>query len=171
MIISLLGYMGSGKTHISKKLAQKTGYKFIDLDDEIILKNGKSIPEIFEERGEIYFRKEEKNVLEQILSYSTDTILSLGGGTPAYFNNMDTINEKSESVFLITSVSTLAARLKKEKEFRPVIKKIPDQDLAEYIAKHLFERNNFYSQAKFKILTESKSADEIVDEIQKLFIV
>jgi shikimate kinase len=171
MIISLLGYMGSGKTHISKKLSEKIDYKFIDLDAEIMQKNQKSISEIFSERGEIFFRKQEKEILEQILELKENIILSLGGGTPAYYKNMDLINQKSKSIFLRANITTLTNRLLAEKDSRPLIAKIPKEDLPEYIAKHLFERNLFYNQAKFIIGTDSKSADEIVTEIEKLIFV
>jgi shikimate kinase len=163
--------MGSGKTHISKKLSEKIDYKFIDLDAEIMQKNQKSISEIFSERGEIFFRKQEKEILEQILELKENIILSLGGGTPAYYKNMDLINQKSKSIFLRANITTLTNRLLAEKDSRPLIAKIPKEDLPEYIAKHLFERNLFYNQAKFIIGTDSKSADEIVTEIEKLIFV
>lgn len=168
MIISLLGYMGCGKTHISKKLSEKIDYKFIDLDAEIMQKNQKNIAEIFSNNGEIYFRKQEKEILEKILTSSENIILSLGGGTPAYYDNMKTINLYSKSVFLRANISTLSKRLISEKNSRPLIAKINDEDLPEYIAKHLFERNLFYNQAEFIIDTDQKSADEIASEIEKL---
>ena len=169
MIISLIGYMGSGKSHISKVLSQKLNLKLIDLDKEIFLKFNMTIPEIFEKRGEIYFRKEERSLLEEILNTEKDCILSLGGGTPAYYNNIDLITEKSESIYLRTSVGTLVERLSKQKQKRPLIAKIPDEDLPEFIAKHLFERQVFYGQAKYTVSTNSKTPEEIVDEIIALF--
>ncbi|MCZ2085224.1 MAG: shikimate kinase [Flavobacteriales bacterium] len=169
MIISLIGYMGSGKSHISKVLSQKLNLKLIDLDKEIFLKFNMTIPEIFEKRGEIYFRKEERSLLEEILNTEKDCILSLGGGTPAYYNNIDLITSKSESIYLRTSVGTLVERLSKQKHKRPLIAKIPDEDLPEFIAKHLFERQVFYGQAKHTVSTNSKTPEEIVDEIIALF--
>lgn len=169
MIISLIGYMGSGKSHISKVLSQKMSLKLIDLDKEIFLKNGMTIPEIFEKKGEIYFRKEERRLLEEILNTETECILSLGGGTPAYFNNMDLINEKSESIYLRTTVKTLTERLLKQKQKRPLIAKIPDEQLPEFIGQHLFERQLFYSKAKYTVITDSKAPDDIAAEIAALF--
>lgn len=169
MIISLIGYMGSGKSHISKVLSQKMSLKLIDLDKEIFLKNGMTIPEIFEKKGEIYFRKEERRLLEEILNTEKNCILSLGGGTPAYFNNMELINEKSESIYLRTTVKTLTERLLKQKQKRPLIAKIPDEQLPEFIGQHLFERQLFYSKAKHTVIADSKVPDDIAAEIAALF--
>ncbi|WP_300673259.1 shikimate kinase [Soonwooa sp.] len=165
MIISLIGYMGSGKSHISKLLSQKINFKLIDLDQQIILKHQKKISEIFAERGEIFFRKEEKSILEEILKLEDNIVLSLGGGTPVYYNNMEIINQKSKSIFLQASVGTLTERLLRQKAKRPLIARLSDEELPEFIAKHLFERNAFYSQANYTINTNNKSPEEIVDEI------
>ena len=169
MIISLIGYMGSGKSHISKLLSQKLQFKLIDLDKEISLKNKLPIHEIFKKKGEIYFRKAERALLEEVLAASENRILSLGGGTPAYYNNMELINNHTKSVFLRTSVKTLTERLLKQKQKRPLIASQTDEDLPEFIAKHLFERNFYYSQAKFTIDTDGKEPEQIADEIAALF--
>lgn len=165
MIISLMGYMGSGKSHISRILDEKTNYKIIDLDVEIISRYGLSVSEIFKKKGEIFFRKLERDVLEDILTTKKNIVLSLGGGTPAYYDNITLINEYSISFFLQTSVSVLVKRLVKDKEKRPLISNISDKDLPEFIAKHLFERNTFYHQAKFTINTNGKTPEEIATEI------
>ena len=165
MIISLLGYMGSGKSHISKNLSQKINFKLIDLDQKISEEHGLTIPEIFEKWGEIYFRKEEKRILEELLNSEEDLILSLGGGTPVYYDNMNIINEKSKSFFLRASVGTLTNRVLLQKHSRPLIAKLEDSDIPEFIAKHLFERNPFYSKAHFTIDTDSKNAADISSEI------
>lgn len=168
MIISLLGYMGSGKSHISKNLSQKINFKLIDLDHHISEEHQLSIPEIFEKRGEIYFRKEEKRILEKILNSEENIVLSLGGGTPVYYENMNIINNKSKSFFLRASVNTLTNRVLLQKKSRPLISKLEDSDIPEFIAKHLFERNPYYSKAHFTIDTDSKNAVEVSDEITKL---
>jgi shikimate kinase len=171
MIISLVGYMGSGKTHISKILSEKLNFKFIDLDKEIFQRSKLTIPEIFEKKGELYFRKLEREVLEEILATEKDIVLSLGGGTPVYYNNMEIINNNSKSIFLKASINTLSERLSKQKEKRPLIARISDEDLPEFIAKHLFERNQFYSKAQFSITTDNREPEDIVDEIiEKLYL-
>lgn len=157
--------MGSGKTLVSKELSVLNNFKNFDLDTEISKQNNSSIAEIFKKKGEIFFRKTEKEVLEKILSTEKNIILSLGGGTPCYYNNIDSINEKTISVFLKTNVKTLAQRLSSEKDKRPLIQNISNEDLPEFIAKHLFERNPFYNQAKITINTNNLSAREIAEEI------
>ncbi|WP_226064169.1 shikimate kinase [Kaistella polysaccharea] len=168
MIISLIGYMGSGKSHISKVLSKNMNLKLIDLDKVINLRNNMSIAEIFEKRGEIYFRKQERAILEEILNSETECILSLGGGTPAYYDNISLINDKSSSVYLRTSVKTLTERLLKQKQKRPLISKISDEQLPEFVGQHLFERQQFYSQSKFTVVTDLKTPEEIALEIASI---
>ena len=171
MIISLVGYMGSGKSHISKILSDKINFKLIDLDKEISRRNKLTIPEIFEKKGEIYFRKLERETLEEILATQENIVLSLGGGTPVYYNNMEIINNNSASIFLRASIATLAERISKQKEKRPLIAKIADEDLPEFIAKHLFERNVYYSKAQLSINTDQKDPEDIIQEIiEKLYL-
>ena len=167
----MVGYMGSGKSHISKILSEKINFKLIDLDKEIIKRAKLSILEIFEKKGEIHFRKLEREILEEILATRENTVLSLGGGTPAYYNNMEIINHNSKSVFLRASINILTERILKQKEKRPLIAHIPDENLPEFIAKHLFERNQFYSKAQFNISTDGKNPEEIINEIiEKMYL-
>ncbi|MCY0977943.1 shikimate kinase [Chryseobacterium wangxinyae] len=171
MIISLVGYMGSGKSHISKILSEKINFKLIDLDKEISRRNKLTIPEIFENKGEIYFRKVEREILEEILATEENIVFSLGGGTPVYYNNMEIINHNSKSMFLRTSINTLIERISKQKEKRPLIANISDENLPEFIAKHLFERNEFYSKAQYHISTDFKEPEQIMNEIiEKLYL-
>ena len=160
--------MGSGKTHISKVLAQKINFELIDLDKEISKRNKMTIPEIFEKKGEIYFRKQEREVLEEVLAQQNNCILSVGGGTPVYYNNMEILNFNSKTVYLRSSIATLTERLKRQKEKRPLIKNVSDEDLPEFIAKHLFERNPFYTKAQHIIDTDGKEPEIIAEAIMKL---
>ena len=166
MVISLIGYMGSGKSLITNILKDIKKIKKIDLDFEISEELGLSIPEIFEKRGELFFRKKEKEILERIFSLKEECILSLGGGTPCYYNNIEIINENSISIYLRAKVDTLVKRLLEDKiHCRPLINRIPDEQLPEFIGQHLFERNHFYNQAKIIIDTDNLAAEEVVDEI------
>lgn len=170
MKIILLGYMGSGKTTIGIQLAKKLFLNFTDLDEFIEEKEQKSIKEIFEQKGEIYFRKIEHNYLKQFIKENESYVLSLGGGTPCYAGNLDLIlhDKNNLSFYLRGSISTLFKRLSENKFKRPLINDISDNQLTEYIAKHLFERGHFYDKAAYKISIDDKEVEDIVTEIRIL---
>ncbi len=166
MKIILVGYMGSGKSTIGKKLSIFVGIPFYDLDEIIEEREQKSINSIFKENGEIYFRKIESQIFNEFISENNHFILALGGGTPCYANNHLALqNEDIHSYYLKTSVDTLTKRLYSEKENRPLISNLNSEELNEYIRKHLFDRNHYYLQSKYIINTDNKSIDEICEEI------
>jgi len=166
MKIVLLGYMASGKSTIGREISKKLDMKFIDLDDYISKREKRSISEIFKVEGEIYFRRIESLYLGEILNFKDSFILSLGGGTPCYSNNMELIlNSDASSIYIKASIKTLVSRLIAEKNKRPLVADLEDDKLIEFVAKHLFERRFFYEQASITINTEDKSAEEITTEI------
>jgi len=165
MEIILVGYMGSGKSTIAQKLSEVLDLKMIDLDEYIVEKEGVSIPKIFKKKGEIYFRKLETKTLEEIFKSQKNYVLSVGGGTPCYGKNIDLIIKNGISFYLKASLQTLNERLLKEKNNRPLIKNIGDQDLLEFIAKHLFERNPYYEKTNHTVKIDGKDVKEIVEEI------
>ena len=163
--------MGSGKTTIGSVLAKQLDFEFLDLDDYIERSQGMSIQEIFDKRGELYFRKKEYEYLQEILEQKDDFVLSTGGGTPCYGKNMDAIlKETKNAIYLKVSIHELVERLSKEKEERPLIRHISDAELAEFIGKHLFERSYFYTKANHTILCDSKKPEVIRKEIKSLLI-
>ena len=164
MIISLVGYMGSGKSTTGKDLAKALGYQFIDLDDFIEKKYQLKIAEIIEKEGELGFRKKEREALKEVLT-TTNIVLSLGGGTPVYYDNMDEIVKNSISVFMRVQLPQLVKRLENKKENRPLIAHLNKEELTEFIAKHLFERNQYYEKAKYTISISNQSTLEILDQI------
>ena len=160
--------MGSGKSHIGKLLAERIEQDFIDFDEEIEKMEKSSISEIFQKKGEIYFRKLERKVLENILDRDKEAVISLGGGTPCYGNNMELIkaSEDVTSFYLKFDVQTLTARLQEEKDHRPMISHLDDREkLEEFIRKHLFERGFYYNQSDYIMKCEDKSSEEIITEI------
>lgn len=165
MKIILLGYMASGKSTISKSVANILGIEAIDLDDYIVKNEKNSIKNIFNHKGEIYFRNCENIYLKELLNNQQSFVLALGGGTPCYANNMDLIKNKGNSFYLKANLNTLFERLHLEKESRPLISELSDDKLKEFIAKHLFERRVFYEKATHTINIDKKSIKEIVDEI------
>ena len=165
MKIILLGYMGSGKSTVAKKLARALNLPFIDLDDFIVENEKKSIKEIFESKGEIYFRLQESKYLKILLDDPMDAVLALGGGTPCYANNMENVKKEAESIYLKGSIANICQRLRSEKQQRPLIASLNDEQLTEFVAKHLFERRDFYEQATKTVSIENKSPDELVQEL------
>ena len=170
MKIVLIGYMASGKSTIGKLLAHNMYLPFIDLDQYIEEKEGKTISEIFEDKGEIYFRYQEHFYLKELLASENKFVLSLGGGTPCYAGNMKLIsdNEGSKSIYLQASIKTLTERLTNKKEKRPLVAELSNEKLTEFVAKHLFERREFYEQSNFKIKVDDKEINEIVTELRVL---
>lgn len=168
MKISLLGYMGSGKTTIGTELAAELNMEFIDLDVYLESQHDKSISDIFKSEGEIKFRKFEREALEEVLERNENIVLSLGGGTPAYYNNMELVNQHAFSIYLRLTPKELISRLTHEKSVRPLIAHLSEAEMPEFIAKHLFERRPFYEEAKFKIDVKEKSPFDIVGEIKSL---
>lgn len=160
--------MASGKSAVGKLLSKKLNIKFIDLDAYIETCEKASIISIFETKGEIYFRKKESEYLLQLLELKQNCIISLGGGTPCYGNNMDVIKNKSMSFYLNASIDTIFNRLKGETSQRPLVATIGEENLKEYIGKHLFERSLFYNEADKIISVNDKSIEIIVEEISNL---
>lgn len=145
--IVLMGYMASGKSTIAALLANKLNYEAIDLDDFIEQKAGIKVNDIFNQKGEIHFRKLESLFLDEILHKKDKIVLAVGGGTPCYANNIKIINKLATSVYIKLPISNLVERLKPERQQRPLVAHLNDKDLKEFVAKHLFERQNFYNQA------------------------
>lgn len=169
MKVVLVGYMASGKSTIGRLLAQKLEIPFIDLDDYIAEAEQNSIAELFKNKGEIYFRKKEADYLQEILEKSDSFLLSTGGGTPCYGQNMDAIKEKGiTSVYLKSSINSIKERIVNARQKRPLIAHLQEHELSEFIGKHLFERQFFYNQATFVITTDGKSKNEIVNEVMKI---
>lgn len=166
MKIILLGYMGSGKSTIAKSLTEGQNSTSLDLDDYIVQAENSSISDIFKNQGEIYFRLAESKYLKELINEEKELVLALGGGTPCYADNIQFINKNAISIYLKASINTLFERLKKEKEHRPLITAFADDQLKEYIAKHLFERRPYYEQAQHSINIDNKNVEEIVMEIK-----
>jgi len=170
MKIVLCGYMGSGKSKVGRLLANKLSLDFFDLDEEIEKNEIHSVSEIFSKKGEIFFRKKENEVLKMILKHSKSFILSLGGGTPCYANNLEVLKKDNEVqlIYLKVGVDELTDRLYKAKESRPLIAGQENKEkLNEFIRKHLFERQYYYLQSDFVLDVSALHIDEIVNLLQQ----
>jgi shikimate kinase len=167
--IVLLGYMGCGKSTIANMLSKNTDIPFVDLDKKIEEKLNLSINEIFEAHGEIYFRKLEHETFVELLDSSENLIIGLGGGTPCYANNHELLKgDGVVSVYLKASIETLFGRLAVNKSKRPLIAAQSEDELKEFIAKHLFDRSYYYNQAKYKVLVDGRTIDQTVQDIMTI---
>ncbi len=161
--IFLIGFMGSGKTHWGRQLSKNLDLPFFDLDSVVVHTEKKSITEIFAQHGEEYFRYKEKEVLEELVSDHEKFIVSCGGGTPCFFNNISFMKKNGKVIWLNTSVDILKERLLKEKMSRPLIKAIGDAELKAYIIRKLSERRLYYEQADVIIDEENASLDSLIE--------
>ena len=159
--------MGSGKTHWGKLLSDKLQLPFRDLDSVIIEKEGRTVAEIFTEKGEEYFRYQEKELLEELVEEEDRFILSCGGGTPCFFNNIEFMKKNGAVVWLNTAVDILKERLLKEKNSRPLIRDIDDDELKLYIIRKLSERKLYYEQAHIMVNEESITLEELISLLLK----
>src|SRR5690606_1155209 len=148
MHIAILGYMGSGKSTVAPILASKTGRLAVDLDSHIEEQTGVPVPELIRKQGELAFRKAERNALLSVFESTLPLVLATGGGTPCYYNNMEVLLEKSFTVYLRRSPKDLYGQLRESRENRPVLDGVDQAHLYEYIAKHLFDRQPYYEQAR-----------------------
>ena len=167
--IVLIGYMGVGKTVLGKKISENLKLAYYDLDDFIEKKVNLSVEDIFKSKGEIYFRRIERDCFEELMLKDESFVLSVGGGTPCYYENYKLLQgENVISVYLKASITMLVERLKTEKKTRPLVAQLTDEQLLEFVGKHLFERNFYYNKAKHTVEVDGKLTSEISEEIISL---
>jgi shikimate kinase len=150
MKIYLVGMPGSGKSTLGKQVANELLLPFVDLDKEIEQREQKSIPDIFTEKGEDYFRLIEAEVLRQYTSSNDSFILATGGGAPCFYDGISILNSTGLTIFLDVGVEELAQRVSK-KTNRPLLQNDKDHDLSSKIAALLEKRRDVYKQAKLTI--------------------
>ena len=152
--------MGAGKSTLGKKLAKAIGYQFIDSDKEISKQHGVTISDLFDTKGEAYFRQLEKEFIEQLDS-NENYIVATGGGLPIYNDLMNKLNEKGITLYLRVKPSTLLLRLKEGQKKRPLIANLNEEQLKAFIADKLMERESTYLKAQLIV-------DEPDQKIEKL---
>jgi shikimate kinase len=161
MIIFLIGFMGSGKTTMGKRLAAKLQYEFIDMDHYIEEKTGMSVPEIFAQKGEAWFRNEEVQFLEKV-DVGQNLVVATGGGAPCQGKNIELMNQKGITVYIKLHPAVLAHRLINARVIRPLVAGLNREELLTYIESKLIEREPFYDQAKCIIKGENVKLDHII---------
>ena len=167
-----MGYMASGKSTIGQMIASELDYHFIDFDNYISQKEEMTITDLFEKKGEIYFRKKEAFYLGELIQQksSKPRVIALGGGTPCYGTNIQLLQQAQViTIYLNLNVKALTDRLWLEKEARPLVAgQTSKEALEEFVRKHLFERGFYYNQADRVIKIDNKLPEVIVQEIQQL---
>lgn len=139
--------MGAGKTTVGKVLAKDLGLQFYDLDWYIEGRMRKTVPQLFAERGESGFREVERNMLHEVAEFE-DVVISCGGGTPCFFDNMDYLNAQGDTVYLKATPEVLYSHLKMGRVERPLLKNKTPEEMQEFIKQQLSQREPYYLKAK-----------------------
>jgi shikimate kinase len=166
--IFIIGFMGTGKTHWGSIWAARHHCLFIDLDEEIERDEQLSISDIFEKRGEDYFRQKEAVMLRQMQQYS-NAVIACGGGTPCFFDNMKWMNENGLSVLLQAAPAAILQNILVHEGKRPLVKNLNEAELLFYIEQKLSERKNYYEEAIVKLNAEAvteQSIDSLIKPIE-----
>jgi shikimate kinase len=162
--IYIIGFMGCGKTTAGRKLAARLGWEFVDLDREAERIAGMKIPEIFESKGEEFFRRTEQEALRALASLS-HTVISTGGGAPCYGDNMDHMVATGITIYLKLTPARLQSRLLKSKNERPLLKGLDSDEMLLFIEKKLSERKQFYERAAIILEGPDLDMDLLVSRI------
>lgn len=167
MNIILIGYMGSGKTTVGRLLSLYLGKNFYDLDDIIITWKKQDIHNIFLKNGENYFRKIETDVLHFLRSIKKKIVLSTGGGTACFMNNIYFLNSLGKTFYLHLSSIEIFKRIRSQKYKRPLISSLSDDKLLSFIHKHISNRIKYYDKSNYKIEIVNRFPEEIAFSIHK----
>ena len=169
--IIIIGYMGAGKTTVGKALAKELGVMFYDLDWYIESRMRKTVKQIFDEIGEEGFRKIERNMLHEVAEFE-NVVVSCGGGTPCFFDNMDYMNQWGETIYLKASPETLHTHLKMGKGVRPLLLNKTPEEVEIFIREQLKLREPFYNKAKhiidINVMDDFDKINGMVEQIRKM---
>ena len=169
MRIYLIGYMASGKSYVGSLLAEKLGFRFLDLDYLFEERFRINVVDFFEKYDEGVFRKIERSLLHETTGLE-DVVISTGGGTPCFFDNMDIIKQAGISIYLCQKVSVLVRRLTTVKRKRPLLKDIPVAELEGKVAAQLTQREFYYNLADIVVNGEDFDLEELYQLIRNRMI-
>lgn len=167
MNIFLIGYMGSGKTTVGRRLAKQLNYEFVDVDQLFEERFRLSISAFFEKYDEAAFRQIEKELIEE-LSKELNLVISTGGGAPCFFDNLEVMKNSGIVVYLQMAVKSLSDRLSHAKKIRPILKNLSGEGLVTFIQNQLSDREVFYKQANISVKGESINIDTLANTIRPL---
>ena len=165
--IILIGYMCVGKTTIGKELAKRRGQMFYDLDWYIEERFRKRVPQIFAEEGEEAFRKKERNMLHEVAEFE-NVVVSCGGGTPCFFDNIDYMNQAAEVIYLKASPETILSHLKISKGKRPLLEGMRPEELQTFVTDQIQTREDFYLRARHVVDVDVLDSAEKINRLVEL---
>ena len=169
MKIFLVGFMGSGKTTIGRRIAELMGFDFVDTDRFIEMQHNTTIAQLFTQHGETVFRKMEHDLLQE-LQQRDFAVISTGGGMPCHSGNMDIMLAGGKVVYLKTSPQALSRRLLRSHIERPLIKGKTEKELQQYIVEKLAEREPFYNRAHIVVQTEDFLMETLLQSLNLMKI-
>lgn len=160
----IIGYKNSGKTSIGKKLARHLQMEFVDLDDVIEKREGRSIPALYSEFGDEQFRVKEWEALKEVVK-SDNLVVSLGGGTPCHCDNMNLIEKYGEVIYIQLDNDTLVSRLKEATKDRPIVLNMNDEELRHYVKDIRDRCEHHYQRAKYHVEGKDLTVSKILEVI------
>lgn len=170
MKIFLVGFMGAGKTTIGRRLAKGLDFEFYDSDLYFEEKFHFSIYNFFEVFGEHKFREFERDILQELFENNNDAIISTGGGTACFYDNMKLMNEEGITVYVKMHLKSLKHRLLNAKRPRPAIQGLNENEMQLFIKKLLTEREQFYKQAKIVVKGEDCNIPGLIAKIKSSIV-
>lgn len=171
MTLYLVGYAGSGKSSLGKRLARRLGIRFVDTDKWVEQNEGASVADIFHFGGVEYFRRAERNAIESLYMEGENMVVATGGGLPTYSDNMEWLNEHGLTIYLRRSAEQILSRMSAYgREKRPMFRGKSDEELLAFMRVQMAEREGFYSSAHIAIDCTPISDDEAVEVIIKELI-
>lgn len=165
----LVGYMASGKTTFGRALTAKTGWNFLDLDEEIEKEEGRSIPAIMADKGEDYFRMLESRLLKKTASLD-HTVIACGGGTPCHYGNMEFMTIHGLTLWLVASPEKLVERIIAAGDSRPLVAGKTEKELMEFVNSHLLKRQPYYCKAQWRLSGEHLETEKEIEDCVDKFI-
>ena len=167
-MLILVGYAGSGKSSLAKRLAKVLGVGYVDTDTLVEQSEGATIADIFHYEGEEYFRRAERQVLERLVDEDYRGIVATGGGLPAWGDNMECLNSIGTTIYLKRSPEQILSRLSAYgREKRPMFRGKSDEELLQFMHEHLAQRESYYAKSHIVVDCNTMGDAEVVNYIVK----